>query len=472
MSEVFLHYLTLTAKMAKEAIEKLEEQLRCSVCLDTYTDPKLLQCFHVYCRQCLVKLVVQDQQGQLSLPCPICRQDIPIPDNGVAGLQSAFQTNELLEIYNDLKKAKSPSASPEGEEGDAIPLTPSKKVSYCSEHDGKELELYCETCEELICFQCAFKGGKHHGHDSDMLEVLFEKYKGEITPFLKPMEEDLKTVDKAVTQLEKRSGEISDHRAGIEDSINDTVRQLHEFIDVRKTELINQLRQITQDKLKDLAVQRDQMETTKAQMRSCLDFMRELEDKESGSCPEDEDRSSEKVKELTTSYTLKPNAEADLKFSVSPDVTAVCKNYGRISTTPDPSKCYAEGKGLEVGVVGEKSSSLLHVINLRGEPLKEPIESLECELMSEITSVIVRGSVERRGQSQYEISYQPTVKGRHQLHIKVEGQHIRGSPFAVAVTSPVKELSTPILTIGRVMCPYDVAIKEAWGDGGDRFKCP
>ena len=454
--------------MAGEAIQRLEEQLRCSVCLDTYTDPKLLQCFHVYCRQCLVKLVVRNQQGQLSLPCPICRQDIPIPDKGVAGLQSAFQTNELLEIYNDLKKAKSPSASPEGAEDGAMPLTPSKKVSYCSEHDGKELELYCQTCKELICFQCAFKGGKHHGHDSDTLEVVFEKYKEEITPFLKPMEEDLKTVNKALTQLEKRSGEISGHRAGIEDSINDTVRQLHEFIDVRKTELISQLRQITQDKLKDLAVQRDQMETTKAQLSSCLDFMREsLKTKSQGDVLKMKTTIVKKVKELTTSFQpdmLKPNAEADLNFSISPEFTAICRNYGVLHTPSmsDPSKCCATGKGLEVAVVGNNSSVLLQAIDFNGKQCEKPIESLQCELVSEITGAIVRGYVEKIGQSQYEISYQPTIKGRHQLHIKDKEKNIKGSPFTIAVASPIEKLSTPILTIGSVKHPWGVAINQRW----------
>ena len=37
----------------KEALKKLEEQLNCPICLDTYTDPKLLQCNHVFCRKCL-----------------------------------------------------------------------------------------------------------------------------------------------------------------------------------------------------------------------------------------------------------------------------------------------------------------------------------------------------------------------------------------------------------------------------------
>ena len=43
------------------------------------------------------------------------------------------------------------------------------------------------------------------------------------------------------------------------------------------------------------------------------------------------------------------------------------------------------------------------------------------------------------------ISYQPTVKGRHQLHIRADGQHIRASPFRVTVKLPVEKLGTPIL---------------------------
>ena len=84
--------------MAEEVLEKLKEQLNCSICLDTYADPKLLQCFHVYCRKCLVPLVVRDEQGELGLTCPTCRQVTPIPAGGVAGLQSAFHINRFLEI--------------------------------------------------------------------------------------------------------------------------------------------------------------------------------------------------------------------------------------------------------------------------------------------------------------------------------------------------------------------------------------
>ena len=90
--------------MAVVALEKLESQLNCSVCLDTYTNPKQLQCHHVYCQHCLVRLVDRNQQGQLVITCPNCRQVTPVPSGGVAALQPAFQVNQLLEIVKEQKR--------------------------------------------------------------------------------------------------------------------------------------------------------------------------------------------------------------------------------------------------------------------------------------------------------------------------------------------------------------------------------
>ena len=136
--------------MAEKVLERLEEQLNCSICLDTYTDPKLLQCFHVYCRQCLVPLVDRDQQGQLGLTCPICRQVTPIPDRGVAGLQSAFHINRFLEIKECFQKT---AATPEEAEPTDVNHV-DEKVGHCFVHEDNKLELYCDTCGELICTRC------------------------------------------------------------------------------------------------------------------------------------------------------------------------------------------------------------------------------------------------------------------------------------------------------------------------------
>ena len=153
--------------MAEEALKKLEQQLNCSICLDTYTNPKLLQCFHVYCQQCLVPLVDQDQRGQLGLSCPICRQVTPVPNRGVAGLQSAFHINHLLELQDSFQKLDNPAVALERAGGGTTNDAPSREViRHCFGHPEEELKLYCETCGELVCLKCAIKGlGKHFGHN-------------------------------------------------------------------------------------------------------------------------------------------------------------------------------------------------------------------------------------------------------------------------------------------------------------------
>ena len=345
--------------MAEEALKKLEEQLNCSICLDTYTDPKLLQCFHVYCRQCLVPLVDRDQQGQLGLSCPTCRQVTPIPDRGVAGLQPAFHINHLLEVQESLQKVENPAATPEGV---AMP-----SIRFCFEHLEEELRLYCETCGELVCVQCIMKDGKHHDHDCAVLKKAFEKYKEAITSSLDPIEKQATTIEKALAQLDARCGEISDQQAVTEDNIHVTFRRLREVLNVRETELIGRLHELTQEKLKDLADQRYQIATILAQLHSCLHFMREsLRPGNEGDVLMMKANTVRQVKELTTPFQpdfLGPNTKADIVFSAPADITAVCRNYGQVfpAGSPDPSKCHITDKGAEVAV-GEKSTAILQAI--------------------------------------------------------------------------------------------------------------
>ena len=414
-----------------------------------------------------MKLVVRNQQGQPILTCPTCRQTTPVPANGVAGLQSAFQVNHLLEILEEYKKAKDTEASQEGTKSVmTCPIHQKKVITNCFDHEDKERELYCETCGDLICLKCVTKWGKHHNHDYHALDEAFEIYKGEITPSLEPLERKLEAVKKALTQLDKYCTDISNQQAAIEANIHDNIGRLHEVLEVRRTELIGQLHEMIQRKLKNLAVQRDEIETIQAQLSSCLDFTREsLKTSNQEEILMMKTNIVNQVKELTTPFPqdiLEPNTKADVKFLASPNVTDMCQAYGKIFSpkSPNPSKCQATGKGLEAAMVGEKSSVVTQIINFDGQPCDKFIKSLQCELSSEMTGARLRGSVVKMEQGQYRISYQPTIRGRHQLHIKVEDRHIRGSPFDVMVKLPLDKLGTPIRTIDGVRGPQGVEVNQ------------
>ena len=91
------------------------------------------------------------------------------------------------------------------------------------------------------------------------------------------------------------------------------------------------------------------------------------------------------------------------------------------------------------------------------------LRSLECELLSEPVGVKVNGTVERRGRSEYVLSYMPAVAGRHQLHIRIDHQHIRGSPFTVVAKCPPEKLDgigNPFMSLQNLRKPWGVAITK------------
>ena len=363
---------------------------------------------------------------------------------------------------------------PEGQEGqratgdeEAADQDSISTRSCCFEHAEEGLKLYCNTCEDLICFECAIQGGKHHDHKYEQLKTAFERYKGEISSSLEPIEKQLTAVNKALVWLDARCMEISDQRTTVEANIHHKVGQLHEALDARETELIHKLDTLTQAKLKGLAAQRDQIETTQVRMTSCLEFMREsFRANSQGDVLRVKSTVVKQVKELCTplgEMAVEPNAEADIAFAATKDLIAKCLNYGQVFApySLDPSKCYATGDGLEAAVAGEESTATVHAISFEGTPCREPLESLEYELVSVLTGARTRGSAERRDEGLYEISYQPTIKGRHHLNIIIEGQHIRGSPFTVlASRCPADEMKCSILTIHTEERPWGVALNK------------
>ncbi len=177
-----------------------------------------------------------------------------------------------------------------------------------------------------------------------------------------------------------------------------------------------------------------------------------------------------RMKKLTVTFkrnALQLNIGADMLFSSSLDDSSPFFNCGNVfsAAMPYPSNCMITGKGLKVAVVGEKSSAVLQALDYLGQQCEESIGSFQCVFVSEITGATVTASVEKIGRGLYMIEYYPTVKGRNQLHITFQDQHIRGSPFPVAVTMPVtmpvKKLGYPITAFNGVTDPWGVAVVQS-----------
>ena len=272
---------------------------------------------------------------------------------------------------------------------------------------------------------------------------------------------------KALEQLAVQSQEINDQAAAIEDSICKQMEQFHKLIEERKAEMIGTLHQMIKIKMKNIAAQKDELETALTKRSSCQSFVRDsLRRGSQGEVMKMKNTVTKQIKEMTTNF--KPDMltlceAANLKFLPSPELTQASQvlQFEKVVLQKTcPEKCFATGKGLEIANAGERATAVLHVVDHYEKAYSTPMETVSCELGSEVTGEKIDCYVKKREANQYEISYKPTKRGRYQLHIKVEGEHIKGSPFPVTVKLPAQKLGTPIKTISGVKSPRSVVVNK------------
>ena len=487
---------------AKEALEKLKNKLECTICLTDYTDPKLLPCFHVFCKNCLEPLVIQDHDG-LSLQCPICHHSTKLPPKGVVGLQSDFHVEHLFEIRDAFEKAIQPQKtrcekceddnatgfcrdcgefvcdacttvhrkwkqfksheiiSLEEVQTEATNLVrPKKQVSYCPRHPESILKIFCETCSELICIDCTIK--LHQGHNYDLVADTFSKHKDEIVASLQPVKQQFSTVTKALRTFEERVREIEEQKTTTEAAVHKEINLLQQLLEQRRAELINKLDHLTQLKLKTLATQRDQVELVQVKLSSCLDYVDGgLKTGTEGEVLAMKAPVLKRIKQITADFkpsTLQPEEGADLELiaNTKQDLQQACKEFGDIKITEvSPENSYTRGEGLVRATVGEQAVAMVSTMSVTNREYIHQTnltaELVYCKSKSPILCVI-----QNQQNSQYKITYQPTKRGKHQLNIKINGREIQGSPFIVAVTSSPQSLGQPVKVIGNLQKPHFV----------------
>uniref|UniRef100_A0A096M2L0 Uncharacterized protein n=1 Tax=Poecilia formosa TaxID=48698 RepID=A0A096M2L0_POEFO len=129
-----------------------EELLRCTVCHDTFKDPRQLPCGHSMCMDCLTKLL--DHSTDSPFRCPDCRADF----GQVVELQKSYALASIAEDFRLIKKRRADETLAECVYCDCCPETKTAafksclkcEVSLCREHMKDHLELQAFTGHPLV----------------------------------------------------------------------------------------------------------------------------------------------------------------------------------------------------------------------------------------------------------------------------------------------------------------------------------
>ena len=320
---------------------------------------------------------------------------------------------------------------------------PKEAALYCSLHKGKELDLYCETCEELICAHCTISKHCKLKHKYDAVEGIVKQHKEEIVTSLEPVEKQVSTARKTLEQIDTQIKELNDQQKDCEAHIQQEIKRFQEMLEMRKTELISQLDQQIQRKMKELLEQKDRVEMAQAELISCLTFVEDsMEVKSHRELMQTKKVLLKRIKGAMHKFDkdeLVPQScdSPRMKFiATCNELALACQQFGGVCCDQErallsPQKCYATGKGLEVAKLGEKTIAMLHFSGVINKAIISSTEFPACKIVSESTGERASCTMAKLDTDQYEVSYKLTHRGRHNLHIKVGGEHIKGSPFPV-----------------------------------------
>ncbi|XP_030845764.1 tripartite motif-containing protein 45-like [Strongylocentrotus purpuratus] len=252
--------------MADSLKNVIAQSLECPVCLNTFTDPKILFCSHTYCKACLDNLLECHGNDQM-LRCPVCRAETQVPNQDVSKLPANLALRSLIEDvknhYHFCSVCKSEDKTQAvvycqdcdkylcitchnthslwrdfiSHEVLAISEIESGKVSVrryrkCRKHPKEDEECFCSDCRRFACFRCVVMEHKDEGHRIIEAAVYENSHMENIEVLKSKAEKKRSCFQKYVDFIDEQKERVSNVQKQCTDDINKaferSVRQLTE----------------------------------------------------------------------------------------------------------------------------------------------------------------------------------------------------------------------------------------------------
>lgn len=293
----------------------------CGLCHETFSDPKVLPCFHTFCRPCLEK----EQTHPDKVTCSQCHADCNLPVSGVQGLLSNLVISTIIETDSELVSTGAARCTGcKSKESDAVArcvdcanyLCPNcvmahqfmhcfeghrvltlgdlkdepknglltngscngsgEKAVFCPRHKNDILKYFCRTCSVPVCKECTILEHPSGHHDC---EHLSEAGPQQLELMQQSMVEskaranDMRSVLKAA---EHSSGRLQIQYQKAQNEINETFQFYRSMLDERKAELLKELESVFSAKQISLTVIGQKAQETVDKIYQTCDFVERL----------------------------------------------------------------------------------------------------------------------------------------------------------------------------------------------------
>ena len=443
-----------------KALKKLEEQLTCPICFEQFTNPKILPCFHSFCLHCLEGVGPELIEGNRCLRCPTCRSPCPNPDNGLTSLPPSFVINNLIEVYGLLKKVlgdqqascdncdktnasryckqcskflcpdchhhhrswrgfsshQTLSLEEVASTAYQLPQAKPEAIDNCTDHD-KPLEIFCKTCEELICHLCTV--GKHDGHSYEVVSDIYKKQYDTITESsLQPLNQQVDRLSQCMTNLTNRRKAINEQSQKTKEEVHLLITELKQVLDETERKLTRDVDIALQHEVNVLDHQIKEVETALGQVREFRDYVEQSlkigTPRQVLSTKSQMISHTDIVVNSVKDITFQPPEQANIELVKSDNINEIHKNIGKVrySCQPIGVNCFHRN----ISVTGQEATIVFY---FDSSPVPVPSSCISCSLTPPDNSQTIHCSVkESRRLGQYNVVFTPVARGLHQLHVE------------------------------------------------------
>ena len=424
----------------------MEVPVNCTICSQQYRHPKVLSCFHYFCRDCIELLRV----GNRDFHCPECHQDATLPDGDAENLPDAFPVYHKLELLQPTENRSNTTRT-------------NDRFLQCRKHFDHRICYYC-NCGELICEACADKEHKEHEHK--YFNQAVEKCRTGIAEQLPNIRVVHKRIAGAAATVPGIRENVEDQGKSLADSVDSSFERLHRMLDRHKADMKTRISQMTKSKVHNLRKQQSELESISDEMQRLEDFAENC----LKTCSEREllllykflQEQIDRVLQHSSQVSIEPveGPNLALKMSCGTYLREACRKHAVVySRQADSSKCVAEGPGLKSAETMKVASFTVMVFDKSGNACTSTQNvSVEVKCLSD--GSMLQADVCDMGQGKYQVSYCPKSRGNHEISVCVNDKMIPRSPFSLVVWQSPSQLGRCQGMINGVTGPRGLALKE------------
>ncbi|XP_068098359.1 E3 ubiquitin/ISG15 ligase TRIM25-like [Hyperolius riggenbachi] len=246
------------------AFANVSEELSCSICLNVYQDPVILQCGHSFCSSCIGDVL--DAQEGSGYSCPQCRTEFAerpalyrsialrniaeslqpnIPEQEISGIVCNYCINSSVPAVKTCVLCEASlceghvKVHNKAAEHVLIEPTTCLENRKCSVHK-KILEYYCKKDSVCICVSCRLDG-EHKGHQVDSINIAFEKKRERLKNNFERLSSQKAQAKSHIQMLLDHDSKMEKETTCIKKKIVSLFIELKEKLDVLEKKILNEI---------------------------------------------------------------------------------------------------------------------------------------------------------------------------------------------------------------------------------------